>query len=1117
MNELYIGIDVGSNSVGLAALAVNENGTPQAILNSVVYTHDAGVDPTQRKSATTRLAVSGAARRSRRLYRRRYQRLQKLDSKLTELGWPIINLESFKDPYFPWKVRAQLASEKFDGPELEKALSIALRHIARHRGWRNPYARVETLFKPATESPQFKALKDRVTELTGVLHDEDATPAEVVVELDLDNTIRLRSAPGEKYEAGAKLDGESVAGKPKDGILGGKLMQSDNANEIRKIGEVQGLSDDLVKDLIRWVFDSKSPKGAAGKRAKEDELPGQGKYRRALKAHPEFQRFRIIQTIANVSVIDGNNAESRPLTASEKDAAIDYLMNVPAEKDASWQDIADILKIDRNTLRGTASSSPEGERPSGKPPVNVTNQRVLASKSKPLTTWWESATSVDQAGLVLLLSNAEELGEDDIEVQGAMEFMASLSDDEATKVHELSLPAGRAAYSVESLTRLSDRMLTDSVNLYDARRLEFNVPPDWTPPADPIGEPVGNPSVDRVTKIVARWLSGVVNKWGLPASINIEHVRDGFTSQAQSMEFERDLTKRHNRNRKIVAEAHENLGINSEMRSSDITRYLAVRRQNCVCVYCGDLVTYTDCEMDHIVPRKGAGSSNRRTNLVAVCIRCNRAKSNIPFATWASSHPFPGVSVEEAVERVKGWNKDEGLSPQANRNFRRDVISRLRRTEADEAIDERSMESVAWMANELRHRIEHYCRKQGADTKVNVFQGKITAEARKASGFEGKVNLLGGRGKTRLDRRHHAMDAVTIALMRPAVAQVLAERTSLRDEARILQKETGWKTYKGDFAHRHLYDQWISNMERMTELFNIALAEDTIPVMRNSRLRLGNGRAHEDSISPLVKKKIGDEWTLSEIDRASTPAMWCALTNADDFDPERGLPENRTRTVRLHDKRLNEENEFGIFGTGSAALAVRNGWALLGDSVHHARLYRIEGKKTSYAFIRVYEADLQKSREVDLFSAPLAPQSISVRTCDPKLRKALNSGTATYLGWVVTGDELLIDIKPGKFASGHIGELFKDFPGTRTWQLDGFPTSDKFRLRPAMLAGEGLAKLGDASVSAGSKEIIEKSGWRVSLNALVTNTSIQVVRRNALGYPRLASNSNLPTSFDIGD
>lgn len=1122
MNELVLGIDVGRNSVGLAAISLDESGKPVELKNSLVVTHDGGVDPNQNKSAETRLKTSGVARRTRRLYRQRKRRLELLDENIKELGWPIIDLSSQSDPYFPWKVRASLASEKLEGDSLHAALSIAVRHMARHRGWRSPYARVESLFTTVPPSDQFNALKDRVTELTGVIHDEDATPAQVVVETGLDNRTRLRSAPSSKYGPLAVLDGEIVAGQAKEGILGGKLLQSDNAEEIRTIARMQGLSEALTKDLIRWIFTAKSPKGSAERRVKRDALPGQGRFLRAPKAHPEFQRYRIVSSIANLRIEESSSRTKRTLTPTEQQTVVDFLMTVQSSESPTWTTVAELLGIDRQSLKGTASLSSDGERPSARPQVNVTGQRILESKIKPLQQWWKNADLDAQTGLISILSNAGEVKEDDPGVQDALDFISDLDETESEKLHAIQLPAGRAAYSVNSLTRLSDRMLEENIDAHEARKREFGVDDHWTPPADEIGEPVGNPAVDRVTKVVARWLGAVEKEWGIPSSINIEHVRDGFTSISQSREYENEVSRRDKRNRDIVEEAHAQLGIQLKPRSSDITRYLAIRRQGTACAYCGTTISYTDCEMDHIVPRKGPGSDNRRTNLVAVCVRCNRAKSNTPFAVWAETTSIPGVSVEAAVDRVKSWSNDQGLSPLANRNFRQGVIERLQRTVEDEPLDSRSMESIAWMANELRHRIEFHYKKKGADTRVGVFEGRVTSEARKASGLEDRIRLIGGGGKTRLDRRHHAMDAVTIALMRPSVAKTLAERTALRTEQNHTRKETGWRSYNGsDFAARGIYAQWIEHMEAATELLNDALDNNEIPVMRNFRLRLGSSQVHEDTISKLHHKKVGDEWTLSEIDAAATPALWCALTRHSDFDEKDGLTENPARSIRVHDKIFNGSDSVEKFPRVSAAIKVRGGYAMLGNSIHHIRVYRIEGKTPLYSFVRVYVADLLKHKRENLFEVSLPPQSISLRTAPAPLRRALSNSSAQYVGWLVAGDELRFLPNPSSrsFNSGAVSQLLNDFNPISNWQVDGFPSSDKLRLRPSLLAGEGLGQLRDRGIgiSLGSQEILEKQGWRVSLNALLKATSVEVIRRTSLGAPREKSNSNLPTSYLLGE
>ncbi|MDY5584462.1 MAG: HNH endonuclease, partial [Arcanobacterium sp.] len=182
------------------------------------------------------------------------------------------------------------------------------------------------------------------------------------------------------------------------------------------------------------------------------------------------------------------------------------------------------------------------------------------------------------------------------------------------------------------------------------------------------------------------------------------------------------------------------------------------------------------------------------------------------------------------------------------------------------------------------------------------------------------------------------------------------------------------------------------------------------------------------------------------------------------------------------------------FDTGSAAIAVRGGYAEIGATIHHARIYRINGKKPSFAMVRVFTVDLLKRRKEDLFSVQLPESSISLRTADPKIKKALKDGTAEYLGWLVAGDEIELDTTAAQFQKGQIGELLAEFPGTTRFVVAGFPTPSKFRIRPRMIAGEGY-KDGTAAVTV----LLLGGGWWPAVNVVVANPGFTVVRRDAIG------------------
>lgn len=1079
-----VGIDVGSYSIGMAAIAIDDDGKPTEILSAISLIHDSGVDPDSAKSAATRLATSGIARRTRRLYRRKRKRLAKLDKFISSQGWPLKEFEEYEDPFYPWRVRAELATTPItDKQELGEKLSIALRHIARHRGWRNPYSKVTALYAVAEPSDALVSIQEQCATELGRPIPPTTTVGQLVASMNLGKT---------------RLRGE-------DSLLAARPRQSDNANEIHAIARVQGLSNELVKQIIDHVFAAESPKGSAAERVGKDPL--QPTKKRALKASDAFQLYRIAALIGNLRIRGGK--KNRRLTTEETRLVFDYLRSLPAKQEPTWQLVAEQLRIDRGNLVGTAIMTDDGERAGAKPPVHETNRLMESTKIKPLAAWWKSADADARAAMVKALSNAEV---DDFDSQAGaqvQEFFFGISDEDQEKLDGLHLPIGRAAYSEDTLVRLTKRMIGEGMDLYEARQAEFKIPNDWAPPAPEIGERVGNPAVDRVLKATARWLNAAERQWGAPKSVNIEHVRAAFMSESSARELDRDNQQRAKRNVKVVAEMQEKLGIEGRPSRADVWRFQSIQRQNGKCAYCGTQISYMNSEMDHIVPQAGEGSTNTRDNLVAVCRECNSSKSNIAFAVWAENTSRPGVSVQKAVERTRHWVTDSGLRKPEFDKFRKQVCDRLRRKATDEPIDARSLESVAWMANELRSRIAQ--KFKDGDTKVRVYKGALTAEVRRASGIAGKLEFVDGKGKSRLDRRHHAVDAAVVAFTSNYVAETLALRSNMKFDQELRRKAPQWREFTGsDHVHQVEWTKWKYRMQALAELLNNALVQDRIVVMHNLRLRLGNGAAHEDTIGKLTRIKVGDAISTTDIDRASSEALWCALTRDPDFDPKTGLPENPNRMIRIHGTHLAASDEITVFPVAAASIPIRDGFAKLGSNYHHVRLFRVpNGKKYNYFLMRVYTIDLLKFRKEDLFTVELKPQTTSVRKCLPKLREALANGTAEYLGWLVNDDELLISASAS--IEKPIAKLQEQYGPTKRWRFAGTDSESRILLRPLQLSAEGLP----SDVEKDIREIVEKRGWRISINNLFNGARVTIIRRDALGRPRLHSAAHLPTCWEV--
>lgn len=1138
-----VGIDVGTHSLGLAAIAFDELDKPTQVLNSMVVVHDSGIDPDGAKTAATRLAESGFARRARRRLRERRKRLKRVDEFLVdrkwEIGEPVAQVLK-KDPLAPWKIRAELATTYIDDDEERNGkLAVAIQHIARHRGWRNPYSDIRGLYSVSEPSDQFQLLKKNASQLLDKDFAGDVTVGQIVglVVSAKRNEIRLRrdtrddkAKAADRKAVKAFFDGGAVPNWRKESrLLGEKLMQSDHANELLKIADVQRVDHVTICELINTVFHCKSPKGSANERVGRDPLPGQQDKPRASTASREFQEFRIIATLANMR-IDGE-----PLNKDQLKELFNFLRGYSKSVRPTWGDVAEKLGVNRLALRGVAVSKSYSARDDGSvsasPPIDVVNYAFAQECNvKVIKEWWKGASDAERDALVGALSNQGSDEESPFKEQ-IESLLAELSDEDFVDLESLKLPSDRAAYSVDSLRRLTKYMLENAVDLHEARKQVFGVSDDWRPPADPIAFPVGNPAVDRVTKALNRWLLAIEREYGTPDAVHIEHVRDGFSSEKASREYQRDVEKRRKKKEDLADQLRHDSGLSGPVSKGQLLRYEAYVRQNHKCAYClaDEQAGFTlkSLEMDHIVPQAGAGSNNKRTNLVAVCRRCNASKSNQLFSTWAKSVPF--VDFDACLKAVDNWSNHASLPRKQWKDFTSEVKDRMRRTKEDPDFDGRSIESVAWMANLVKARIEHHFEKRAASqpekskkTKVRVFNGGITHAARSASGFVGRIPFAGSDGerKTRTDRRHHAMDAAIIATLNESVARTLAIRNNLKMTNELVEGAPDeWKKWFGEnpeSAHKFL--TWKESATHLAEVFAQKVASDEVPVVQPLRLSLGNGKAHDDTVNQLSRVKLGEAMSVKTIDNAATPALWCALTRHEDFDPIHGLPVNPARSISVNGTRLESNDEVEFFredGEPLAALPVRNGYVAI-PRAHHARVYRLtqtlkSGKeKVSYAMQRVFPSDLARHHGEDLFAVEIPPQSITMRCTEPTLRKALVNGEgAEYLGWIAVGDEIEISLDN---PPDGIKEFLNDFPGTTRWRVDGFVSPTRLRLRPTQISGEGL-KEGSASEQTG--KVLVMPGWRPAVNMLFLTCSPTIIRRDSLGRVRYKSKAHFPVTWGV--
>ncbi|WP_067781052.1 type II CRISPR RNA-guided endonuclease Cas9 [Actinomyces vulturis] len=953
--EYVIGIDAGIRSLGFSAVQYAD-GKPVNILEAYTQLHDGGVSPRDEKTKVSRRHNNGLARRARNAKKTRKQRLKALDNLLDRLGLPETDIPG--DQF--WSVRAQLMERYIDNDtERLGKIRAVVRHMARHRGWRNSYQNVQSI-DPLAQTPVSTALADTI----------------------------YRSISQYAAQNGGIRGSRNCQNVPFN-----SMRQSDNLAELNTIFATQHFDQDSAREIVQAVFFQKSPRGSHVENVGYDQLPGMTDKPRASKASLAFQEFRILHTLSNLKVKDAH--DERSLTLDEIENVSDFLF-YEADENVSWSDVEAVIGLGENeSLTGYSF-----KRGFSRPPFNTTfkelrrNDSIFAGQDE----------DVLEAVVDLLIDQrSSDLAED---------FLSRLDDSELSSLDSLRFEIGRSPYSADSLNLINEGLMSGYTLPYTLYRF-FGVDPTWKPRPSRLDEKTGNLAVDRVLSYVQSFVDHCTDTYGQPSKVVIESVKDSFTSVAKAQEkaskANRRFQIRQNNHERFTAETGQQPSVRA------MKRWEAVKRQKNECVYCGAFIDFHSCQRDHIIPQASDASNSVEENLVAVCAPCNQEKSNTPFAVWAKTTDRKGVSVKAAIKRAKKWKYDKSVETfDSFIAVRSGVIRRLSLTSYAE-VDSRQMAPVARMAVEMKTRLMDYL----PDTEVVAYSGALTHAAWIEGGFSEKNWLHGGPGKQRGDNRHHALDAIIFTLMNDDIARVFSTQLKWYINSR-----------NTDIGQMKLSKKQLQAIESFKErsAHMITLIDEnigSIDVRTPVRKKLYSGSVHEDTIKPFDRSlKLTDKLSASDIKRAATPQLYDFLTSFASYSPTRGLPADANRRAKKPVAGLHSDGTLDLFGSSSACVAVRGGWALIGAGVHHVRIFK---HKDRYIFQRVFTSDLA-GKKGSLFYAKLPKSSMTMRQLSTKDALAIHSGDAKRIGALQLGSKAQVNGRTWIVRACNSGKLVLENP-----------------------------------------------------------------------------------------
>lgn len=286
---------------------------------------------------------------------------------------------------------------------------------------------------------------------------------------------------------------------------------------------------------------------------------------------------------------------------------------------------------------------------------------------------------------------------------------------------------------------------------------------------------ITNPVVRRALVEVRKVINAMVREHGKPRRIVVELARDMKGGPEERKRFSKKNREREERRRDAQEVVHE-LGGNPRSRS-DVNRFLLWQEQGGLCPYTGKAIPQSEIlhegewEVDHILPR-WQSLDDSMMNKVLVHRPANHEKSNRTPAQWL------GIDSEDMrllVQRV------EEMATKHKMPWGK--VSRLKQAAVGaDGFALRQLNDTRYITRAVVNYLELLFPQElrTGEKAVMSCRGSLTAELRRQWGLVGILDPLldihgepvmaaelgddGAPRKSRADHRHHAIDAVVVAL-----------------------------------------------------------------------------------------------------------------------------------------------------------------------------------------------------------------------------------------------------------------------------------------------------------------------------------------------------------------
>jgi CRISPR-associated endonuclease Csn1 len=735
MGGYILGLDLGANSIGWALLDESK----PSLINAGVRVFPEGVDAfdtAKEKSRTQERRIKRGMRRqiARRARRKRGFRELLIAHGLFPADAPTQNTVLAENPY-------ELRARGLDHPLTAHQFGRILLHLNARRGF---------LSNSKADKSKAKENSEMLKEISALAREIEESGHRTLGE----HLASLGAKPGET--PAHRLRGRHTRRDMlrREFELLWTAQQSHHPQLLTD--DLKNQIDDPEGDETWWmrgaIFGQRKlywPSSMIGRCEYEP------KERRCLKAERIAQRYRLLSEVNNLKYIDPDSGKVSRLDDAQRVLLLDKLSQ---KREMTF----DAIRKELGMLATVQFNLEKGERAKLKGHVV---DYVMAKESPFGAKWWEMPEESKDRIVNML---ADSRNSDDQIVREAIETWG-LPEDEARALAGVNLPAGYLSLSRKAIEKLLPHMekgqllmtddgtpcaLTGAGYLRPDQRVRKVLERLPEPPDLP------NPVVRQAMHEVRRVVNAIVREYGRPARIHVELARNIKMSPDDRDAYNKARSDRE-KLRSAAADAIRAEAPTARLSRELIDKYLLWQDQGGICVYCGNTISLRqllsgDIDIDHILPRWRSLDDSFANKVV--CFRAmNHEKGDRTPFEWLGGDPGRYEALKQRIRSLP-WRKRTRFTQEAL-----DTDEFSARQLVDTAYITRAAVDYLRCLVEQPH---HVLGGKGSYTvELRHLWGleTILSELSDSPAWAAQADLRPGE-KNRADHRHHAIDAIVVAL-----------------------------------------------------------------------------------------------------------------------------------------------------------------------------------------------------------------------------------------------------------------------------------------------------------------------------------------------------------------